>query len=87
LLWCGEGTELARAWRRWLRDQAGNQPAPPEPECDYPRTNSGPLCHASESGYLDSTDVYCPFSQDGQCTSGCPTNRERACILGEDEEF
>lgn len=31
------------------------------PEYDYPRTNSGPLCRADESGYLDSTDVFCPF--------------------------
>ncbi len=53
-----------------------------EPEYDYPRTNSGPLCRAEESGYLDSTDVYCPFVP-GACTAGCPTNRERACILGE----
>lgn len=54
-----------------------------EPEYDYPRTNSGPLCSAEESGYLASTDVFCPFSQDGACTSECPTNRERACITGE----
>jgi hypothetical protein len=53
-----------------------------EPGYDYPRTNSGPLCHAEESGYLDSTDVYCPFIP-GPCAAGCPTNRERACILGE----
>ncbi len=50
---------------------------------DYPRTNSGPLCRAEESGYLDSTDVFCPFIP-GPCTAGCPTNRERTCILGED---
>jgi hypothetical protein len=56
------------------------------PEYDYPRTNSGPLCRAEESGYLDSTDVYCPFSPDGKCHGGCPSNRERACILGEDDE-
>jgi|HubBroStandDraft_2_1064218.scaffolds.fasta_scaffold384362_1 hypothetical protein len=49
---------------------------------DYPRTNSGPLCGAEESGYLDSTDVFCPFVP-GPCTSGCPTNRERYCLLGE----
>ncbi len=54
-----------------------------EPEYDYPLTNSGPLCHAQESGYLDSKDVFCPFAA-GPCTAGCPTNRERACILGED---
>jgi len=53
------------------------------PEYDYPRTNSGPLCHAEESGYLASTDVYCPFSPGGECGGGCPANRERACIIGE----
>lgn len=37
---------------------------------DYPKTNSGPRCNAEESGYLDSTDVFCPFSQNQQCTSG-----------------
>lgn len=53
-------------------------------EYDYPRTNSGPLCRAEESGYLDSTDVFCPFApgDDYRCTAGCPTNRERACIDG-----
>jgi hypothetical protein len=57
---------------------------PDEPEYDYPRTNSGPLCHAEESGYLDSTDVFCPFlpGPDYTCRAGCPTNRERACIDG-----
>lgn len=50
---------------------------------DYPETNSGPLCHAEESGYLDSTDVFCPFADDYICTAGCPTNRERICINGE----
>lgn len=53
---------------------------------DYPRENSGPLCRAEESGYLDSTDVFCPFSSDGTCGSGCPTNRERVCILGDDDD-
>jgi hypothetical protein len=53
-----------------------------EPGYDYPLTDSGPLCRAEESGYLDSTDVFCPFAA-GTCTAGCPTNRERACILGE----
>lgn len=53
------------------------------PEYDYPRANIGPLCHAEASGYLDSADVFCPFSGDGECVSGCPTNRERACIIGE----
>ena len=52
-----------------------------EPVYDYPRTNSGPACRAEESGYLDSADVFCPFSA-GPCDS-CPTNRERVCILGE----
>jgi hypothetical protein len=56
----------------------------PEKEYDYPLTNSGPLCNAEESGYLASTDVYCPFSNDGICGADCPTNRERACILGEE---
>ena len=51
---------------------------------DYPRTNSGPLCSAEESGYLDSPDVFCPFLP-GPCTAGCLTNRERICITGEDE--
>jgi hypothetical protein len=55
-----------------------------EPEYDYPKTNSGPRCQAGESGYLDSTGVFCPFSTDGICGGGCPSNRERACILGED---
>lgn len=54
------------------------------PEYDYPRTNSGPLCRAEETGQLDSTDVFCPFASDGKCGGGCPTNRERACILGEE---
>ena len=60
--------------------------SPEEPQYDYPRTNSGPRCRAQESGYLDSTDVFCPFTGDGQCTGGCPTNRERACINGLDGE-
>jgi hypothetical protein len=61
-------------------------PAQQEPEYDYPRTNSGPLCRAEENGYLDSTDVFCPFlpGPDYTCTGGCPSNRERACILGEE---
>lgn len=67
---------------------ATDPPAPEqqEPEYDYSRTNSGPLCGAVESGYLDSTDVFCPFlpGPDYTCTGGCPTNRERACILGEE---
>lgn len=53
---------------------------------DYPKTNSGPLCSAEETGYLDSTDVFCPFgleSENYKCTGGCPTNRKRICILGE----
>lgn len=56
-----------------------------KPEYDYPRTNSGPLCRAEESGYLNSTDVFCPFGMPDkyECTSGCPTNRERVCITGE----
>lgn len=54
-----------------------------EPAYDYPLMNSGPLCRAEESGYLDSTDVFCPFAFDGQCSGGCPASRERACILGE----
>jgi len=57
-----------------------------QPEYDYPLTNSGPRCGAEESGYLDSTDVFCPFSSDGACGGEppCPTNRERICIIGED---
>jgi hypothetical protein len=60
------------------------EPAEPQPKRDYPRTNSGPLCHAEESGYLDRTDVFCPFlpGPDYRCTGGCPNNRERACIDG-----
>lgn len=45
---------------------------------------TGNSCRAEESGYLDSTDVFCPFASDGQCTGGCPTNRDRACINGEE---
>jgi hypothetical protein len=46
---------------------------------------SGPLCNAEESGYLSSTDLFCPFSGDGVCRSGCgPTNRERICVNGEE---
>jgi len=57
----------------------------PKPAYDYPRTNSGPRCHAEETGYLDSTDVFCPFAAEPyRCMSGCPTNRERICITGED---
>jgi hypothetical protein len=52
------------------------------PRTEYPEVNSGPECRAEESGYLASTDVFCPFIP-GPCASGCPTNRERACILGE----
>lgn len=52
---------------------------------DYPLTSSGPLCQAEESGYLDSEDVFCPFlsGPDYTCKAGCPTNRERVCILEE----
>jgi len=58
----------------------------PPPKYDYPRTNSGPRCNAEGSGYLDSTNVFCPFADDGKCSSmpPCPTNRERICINGED---
>lgn len=31
-------------------------------------------------------DVRCPFSADMVCRSGCPTQRDRACINGIDEE-
>lgn len=53
---------------------------------DYPLTNSGPLCHAEESGYLDSEEVFCPFSDspDYACTAGCTSNRNRTCIVGEE---
>ena len=64
-----------------MTTDTGKPDEQPEPENDYPRTNSGPLCHANESGYLDSTDVFCPFTGDS-CDS-CPTNRERICITGE----
>lgn len=37
-----------------------------------------------ETRYLDNDDVYCPFSGDGKCPGGCTSNRERACILGEE---
>lgn len=53
-------------------------------EYDYPKTDSGPLCNASESGYLDSADVYCPFAPDGECDGECPTNRECICTTGEE---
>lgn len=52
-------------------------------EPEYPEVNSGPLCGAEESGYLDSTNVFCPFGRDGECTSGCPSNRERYCLLAD----
>jgi hypothetical protein len=58
---------------------------------DYPKTNSGPLCKAEETGYLNQGPsgtggtVFCPFASDAECHSGCPTNRERICILGEDD--
>jgi DNA-binding MarR family transcriptional regulator len=52
----------------------------------YPQTASGPLCKAEETGYLDSTDVFCPFADHQRCMAGCPTNRERICITGEDDE-
>ena len=65
-----------------------------EPGYDYPRTQWPALrCRgervtsdSEESGYLDSTDVFCPFMPGTEytCTGGCPTNRERACILGEE---
>ena len=55
---------------------------PTDPKPSYPETNSGPLCHAEESGYLASTDVFCPFTRDGKCTADCSTNRERVCITG-----
>lgn len=29
--------------------------------------------------------VFCPFTDDGVCIGGCPSNRERACIDGEDD--
>lgn len=55
---------------------------------NYPEGNSGPLCRAEETGYLDSTDVFCPFASDMQChlMPPCPTNRERICITGLDDE-
>lgn len=28
--------------------------------------------------------VICPFSDDMACTNGCPDNRNRACVNGED---
>jgi hypothetical protein len=67
----------------WTEDDPGSQYI--LEEADYPRTNSGPLCNAEGSGYLDSADVFCPFGPDGECTSmpKCPTNRERQCLLGD----
>ncbi len=55
-----------------------------EPEDDYPRTNSGPLCHAEESGHQDNANVFCPFAPCPRLTVllGRQTNRERACIDG-----
>ena len=32
-----------------------------------------------ESGYLDSTDVFCPFTTDTRCTAGCRTNSGPLC--------
>jgi heterodisulfide reductase subunit C len=28
--------------------------------------------------------VFCPFASNGVCTGGCPSNRDRACVNGED---
>lgn len=32
---------------------------------------------------VDETEVFCPFSSDGNCLGGCPTMRARACINGQ----
>lgn len=36
--------------------------------------------------WLDVSPPYCPFTGDGVCTAGCPSNRERACIDGMEAE-
>lgn len=30
--------------------------------------------------------VFCPFAANGECTGGCPSNRERACVNGSGED-
>jgi hypothetical protein len=29
--------------------------------------------------------VFCPFSSSGECPSDCTSNRDRACVNGEDQ--
>lgn len=33
-----------------------------------------------------SEEVFCPFAKDFVCPADCPSLRERACIIGEDDE-
>lgn len=81
-----------KAFRQAAKDLPEDPKAVTNRMGDYPRTNSGPLCRAEENGYLDggssgsALTVFCPFANDGRCTSGCPANRERICITGFDDE-
>jgi hypothetical protein len=45
---------------------------------EQPQSVSAKICHAGDPCYLDQA-AFCPFAA-GPCTSGCPSNRYRACI-------
>lgn len=81
--WCHPGghADMSQAAAAELADRY-NTPA--EERAAATPVYGGSLCRAEESGYLDSTDVFCPFlsGPDYTCTSGCPTNRERICVNG-----
>jgi len=34
---------------------------------------------------MSENDVICPFTTDGVCVGQCPSQRERFCIIGEDD--
>lgn len=34
---------------------------------------------------MSDDEVICPFADDGVCRGECPSQRERACINGEDD--
>lgn len=34
---------------------------------------------------VDYSQVFCPFSGDGECGGGCTDNRERACVNGQED--
>jgi hypothetical protein len=47
--------------------------------------NQPDVTRQEEDGVEYTDRVFCPFARNGECTGGCPSNRERACVNGEDD--